>query len=313
VRRFAPLYDALDRRPPQTPRWRRCRLLRPGSGADARGRSFPHRRTAEASDRARSSRPGLRARGRAGWLFESHSVAGTWRKPSRCSWTPSARDGRPARAALALQLIEDRLLPLRDAPEEENSTATSWLWEELERRESSSSYKLLTGELAWASPRPWPFAPWPSMPVSPATVAHRLMAPGGRRGRIRRPGRAGEQRDGRLAALPVFLASQLEDELPTLGDQSSDWLASGSGTASARRSCGVPWPHFSGRERRADHGQVPRSLRGLGALPEGTVLDGAVLAFSSGAPMPFSVLQRRIGRQKLSRRFWPRPRRVHGL
>jgi DNA ligase-1 len=30
------------------------------------------------------------------------------------------------------------------------------------------------------------------------------------------------------------------------------------------------------------------------------VLDGEVLAFSAGAPMPFSVLQRRIGRQKLS-------------
>src|SRR4029077_5081302 len=36
------------------------------------------------------------------------------------------------------------------------------------------------------------------------------------------------------------------------------------------------------------------------ALPEGTALDGEFLAYSQGAPMPFSVLQRRIGRQKLS-------------
>jgi len=44
------------------------------------------------------------------------------------------------------------------------------------------------------------------------------------------------------------------------------------------------------------------------------VLDGEVLAFSSGAPMPFSVLQRRIGRQKLSPKIpGRRAGRVHGL
>jgi DNA ligase-1 len=33
-------------------------------------------------------------------------------------------------------------------------------------------------------------------------------------------------------------------------------------------------------------------------LPEGTVLDGEVLAFRDGRPLPFSALQQRIGRQK---------------
>src|SRR5207237_1282975 len=36
------------------------------------------------------------------------------------------------------------------------------------------------------------------------------------------------------------------------------------------------------------------------SLPDGTVLDGEVLAYAGGAPLPFSVLQRRIGRQKLT-------------
>src|SRR5204863_4834819 len=33
-------------------------------------------------------------------------------------------------------------------------------------------------------------------------------------------------------------------------------------------------------------------------LPDGTVLDGEVLAFQDGRPLPFSALQQRIGRQK---------------
>ena len=33
-------------------------------------------------------------------------------------------------------------------------------------------------------------------------------------------------------------------------------------------------------------------------LPDGTVLDGEVLAFRDGAPLPFAALQRRIGRKK---------------
>ena len=34
-------------------------------------------------------------------------------------------------------------------------------------------------------------------------------------------------------------------------------------------------------------------------LPDGTVLDGEVLAFRDDRPLPFSALQQRIGRQKL--------------
>ncbi len=33
-------------------------------------------------------------------------------------------------------------------------------------------------------------------------------------------------------------------------------------------------------------------------LPDGTVLDGEILAFTGERPMPFSALQQRIGRQK---------------
>jgi DNA ligase-1 len=41
----------------------------------------------------------------------------------------------------------------------------------------------------------------------------------------------------------------------------------------------------------------------LNALPDGTVLDGEILSFRNGQPMPFNVLQTRIGRKNLSKKI----------
>jgi len=41
----------------------------------------------------------------------------------------------------------------------------------------------------------------------------------------------------------------------------------------------------------------------LKALPDGTVLDGELLSFTNGQPMPFNVLQTRIGRKNLSKKI----------
>jgi len=41
----------------------------------------------------------------------------------------------------------------------------------------------------------------------------------------------------------------------------------------------------------------------LNALPDGTVLDGEILGFRNGLPLPFNVLQTRIGRKNLSKKI----------
>jgi hypothetical protein len=38
-------------------------------------------------------------------------------------------------------------------------------------------------------------------------------------------------------------------------------------------------------------------------LPEGTVIDGELLPWAGGTPLPFAQLQRRIGRKTLGRRL----------
>jgi DNA ligase-1 len=41
----------------------------------------------------------------------------------------------------------------------------------------------------------------------------------------------------------------------------------------------------------------------LNALPDGTVIDGEILSFRNGLPMPFNLLQTRIGRKNLSKKI----------
>jgi DNA ligase-1 len=56
--------------------------------------------------------------------------------------------------------------------------------------------------------------------------------------------------------------------------------------------------HGCGRAARAITRRFPEIAAAATRLPEGTVLDGEVLAFQDERPMPFSALQQRIGRQK---------------
>jgi len=239
-----------------------------------------------------------------GWLFEeSFGVAGDLAE-TIALLVDTERGGRTAsREPPALsRLIKDRLLPLREATEDEKRHAVLELWEALDRREIFLLDKLLTGELRVGVSGTLAIralAQHAGLP--PATVAHRLMG-------------AWQPSADAFAALiapetgsvdvsrpyPFFLASQLEDDPETLGDPAEwlvEWKWDGIRAQIVRRSGGVfLWSR--GEELITD--RFP-DLSGVWAtLPEGTVLDGEVLAFSGGAPMPFSVLQRRIGRQKLS-------------
>lgn len=49
--------------------------------------------------------------------------------------------------------------------------------------------------------------------------------------------------------------------------------------------------------------KFPELLSDLQELPNGTVLDGEILAYKNKEPLPFSVLQKRIGRKNLSKKM----------
>jgi ATP-dependent DNA ligase len=98
---------------------------------------------------------------------------------------------------------------------------------------------------------------------------------------------------------PFFLASPLEDPPESLGDL-SDWLAEYKWDgirAQLIRRAGRVWLWSRGDELITD--RFPEVRDAAARLPDGAVLDGEVLAWGESV-LPFSILQRRIGRQALT-------------
>jgi DNA ligase-1 len=307
VRRFAALYDALDSTtstnakvsamqayfaaaPPADAAWALFFL----TGGRLKRLIAPRLLAVWGCERARVP----------GWLFEeSFGLAGDLAE-TIALLLDTERSGRAASGeppALS-ELIDRRLLPLRDAPEEEKRAAVLALWDSLDRREIFLLDKLLTGELRVGVSGTLAIralARHAGLP--PATVAHRLMgswqpsaaafaalvALGGGDSDLSRP-------------FPFFLASQLEEAPESLGERGAwlaEWKWDGIRAQIVRRGGGAfLWSR--GEELITD--RFPDLSGAWSVLPEGSVLDGEILALERGAPMPFSVLQRRIGRQKLT-------------
>ena len=102
---------------------------------------------------------------------------------------------------------------------------------------------------------------------------------------------------------PFFLASPVEDAPASLGDPADwivEWKWDGIRAQLLRRE-GQTFVWSRGEEPL--DGRFPEIEAAAGALPAGHVLDGEILAWTEGGPLPFSRLQRRIGRLKPGRRI----------
>ncbi len=101
---------------------------------------------------------------------------------------------------------------------------------------------------------------------------------------------------------PFALASQLEGEVAALGPL-EDWIAEWKwdgirGQLIHRAGAFALWSR--GEELITD--RFPEFAGLADFLPAGTVLDGEILAWRGGAPLPFSALQTRIGRKVVSKK-----------
>lgn len=99
---------------------------------------------------------------------------------------------------------------------------------------------------------------------------------------------------------PFYLASPLDGPPEVLGER-TQWLAEWKwdgirGQIVRRESQCALWSR--GEEVITD--RFPEIVAAATALPDGTVLDGEVVAGSAGGVMPFAKLQQRIGRKKLT-------------
>lgn len=198
--------------------------------------------------------------------------------------------------------IEERLLPLREADEAGVRERVLGWWRTLEARELFVLNKLLTGELRVGVSRTLVMRALAEVAgVDRAVIAHRLM---GRWSPSAAFFRALVSVEGASAdeatPYPFYLASPLEVPIETLGEPADwiiEWKWDGIRAQCVRRGDAV---HLWSRGEELVTERFPEVTAAASRLPRGTVLDGELLAWRDDRPLPFAVLQRRIGRTRLS-------------
>ncbi|MFD2201106.1 ATP-dependent DNA ligase [Shivajiella indica] len=102
---------------------------------------------------------------------------------------------------------------------------------------------------------------------------------------------------------PFYLAHALDkesSELGTVGEWQVEWKWDGiRGQVIQRKGSVFIWSR--GEELVTE--KFPELMDMASQLPDGTVLDGEILTFKNGKPLPFSLLQTRIGRKNLSKKI----------
>ena len=196
--------------------------------------------------------------------------------------------------------VETRIIPLRDMdPDEQRRRVLGWC-AELNRIERFILFKLLTGEFrVGVSQTLVVRAIAQASQLEPAIVAARVMGDWTPSAewfdRVLSPEHTD---DDRSRPYPFSLASPLEGDVAALGDPRDwqvEWKWDGIRAQLIRRAGDV---HLWSRGEELITHRFPEIMAAATHLPDGTVLDGEVLAFRDDRPLPFSALQQRIGRQK---------------
>jgi DNA ligase-1 len=303
VKRFSALYEALDRTTSTNAKVAALvAYFRTAPAADAAWAVFflTGRRLKRVVPSA-----GLRAwsqdvTGMPDWLLgECYSAAGDFGELVALA-LDAVPPGPPEPDLPLATWVEDRLLPLQSAdPDAQRTMVIGW-WLGLPRGERFLLNKLLTGEFRVGVSHTLVVRALATAAGSePTIIAARMMGDW-------TPSAdwfstlttAGRSVSDASQPYPFYLASPLEGDPSALGDPSEwlvEWKWDGIRAQLIRRA-GETWLWSRGEEL-ITH-RFPEITAAATHLPDGTVLDGEVLAFTGGRPMPFSALQQRIGRQK---------------
>ncbi len=197
--------------------------------------------------------------------------------------------------------IEERLLPLRNADDETRRHRLVQAWRELDEGQRFTWNKLITGEFrVGVSQSLVVRAIAETSGIAPEVMAHRLMGEWQPTAEFWRQLVAADTRDADISRpYPFCLAYPVEGDVTGLGDPAGwqiEWKWDGIRAELIRRQRRTfLWSR--GEELITE--RFPE-MEALGAqLPDGTVIDGEVLPWKDGAPLPFAQMQRRIGRKVL--------------
>lgn len=245
---------------------------------------------------------GAEAAGLPDWLLES-----SYQHVGDLAETLNLLVPEPEQASAAPplhRLIEERVRPLAGMAENDKRRQVVGAWSELSGSERFLYNKLLTGALrVGVSRRLVTRALAELAGIDSGLMAHRLTGDWQPTATFFKQLLADEaDADHDISRpYPFFLASPLETEPPDLGAADrwrAEWKWDGIRAQLIRReSQTFLW---SRGEERLD-GRFPEFESEAESLPDGSVLDGEIMAWRNG-PLPFAVLQHRIGRKKVGRK-----------
>ncbi len=200
------------------------------------------------------------------------------------------------------ELVNNELLPLRKLPENDRREAVLRLWQSMARDQRFVWNKLITGSFRVGVSKTLVVKALSQIhDVEAAVMAHRLMGTWEPTATaflgLAEPGSAAENPS---RPYPFFLANPLppevmEQELPEAFQ--AEWKWDGIRCQLIRRQGQVIlWSR--GEDLLTD--RFPEIRDAAATLPDGTVIDGEILAWEVDRPAPFQDLQKRITRKILS-------------
>jgi DNA ligase-1 len=195
--------------------------------------------------------------------------------------------------------VRERLLPLREWTDERQRESMVYAWLEMNERQRFVWNKLITGEFRVGVSQHLVVRALSSLTGMPGeTIAHRLMGDWQPDTAFYAQLVAKDADDADVSRpYPFFLAYPLEGDPEQLGEPSgwiAEWKWDGIRSQTIRRK-GQTFIWSRGEELVTE--RFPELVTLGGLLPEGTVIDGEILPWKEGLPLPFAQMQRRIGRK----------------
>lgn len=197
--------------------------------------------------------------------------------------------------------VEKHILPLRDWAETMQMPLLREAWSTLSTPQRFLFHKLITGAFRVGVQRTLVVRALSELTgIEAPVLEHRLMGDWPPTAEVyeRLLDPQGQEDDRTARPYPFYLASPLEPESPKeLGPRDGwqiEWKWDGIRAQLLRRGAEVVlWS----RGEEIVTPAFPEIVEAAARLPGGTVLDGEILAWREGHPLPFSVLQRRLGRK----------------
>jgi len=201
--------------------------------------------------------------------------------------------------------VEERLLRLRGEDDDVQREVMIQSWRELDTHERFVWNKLITGSFrVGASQQLVTRALGERSGVPEGVLSHRLMGAWEPTPEFFQRLTAADTSDADISRpYPFFLAHPLEADPATLGAADEwivEWKWDGIRAQLIRRA-GRTFLWSRGEELLA--GRFPEIEESGALLPDGTAIDGELLPWAEGAPLPFAQLQRRIGRKIVGRKI----------